>query len=254
MQLIVDKGFAERVPENEDLKSNPKRWFIPHHAVFNPKKPDKLRVVFDCAAEYQGTSLNKMLMQGPDLVNSLVGVLLRFQKDKIAIIFDIEAMFYQVKVMPQHRDSLSFRWWPGGELDKNPVTYRMTVHLFGATSSPSCATFGLRQSAKDFGIEFEPYVGNAIENCFYVDDCLLSVPDSSTSIAMVNDLRSLLSKAGFRLTKWLSNCTEFMESLPEDEWSKSCKIHALDDGRHELVLGVHWKFDSDVFTFVVDLP
>ena len=143
MQLMVDKGFAERVPENEDLKSNPKRWFIPHHAVFNPKKPDKLRVVFDCAAEYQGTSLNKMLMQGPDLVNSLVAVLLGFRKDKIAIISDIEAMFYQVKVVPQHRDSLSFLWWPGGDLDKNPVTYRMTVHLFGATSLPSCATFAL---------------------------------------------------------------------------------------------------------------
>ena len=38
MQLMVDKGFAERVPENEDLKSNLKRWFIPHHAVFNPQK------------------------------------------------------------------------------------------------------------------------------------------------------------------------------------------------------------------------
>ena len=254
MQLMVDKGFAERVPENEDLKSNPKRWFISHHAVFNPKKPDKLRVVFDCATEYQGASLNKMLMQGPDLVNSLVAVLLRFRKDKIAIISDIEAMFYQVKVVPQHRDSLSFLWWPGGDLDKNPVTYRMMVHLFGATSSPSCATFALRQSAKDFGIEFEPYVGNAIENCFYVDDCLLSVPDSSTGITMVNNLRSLLSKAGFQLTKWLSNCTELMEGLPEDEWSKSCKIRALDDGRDERVLGVNWEFDSDVFTFVVDVP
>ena len=162
-----------------------------------PKKTDKLRVVFDCAAEYQGPSLNKMLMQGPNLVNSLVAVLLRFRKDKIAIISDIEAILYQVKVMPQHRDGLSFLWWPGGDLDKSPVTYRMTVHLFGATSSPSCAIFALRQSAKDFGIEFEPYVANAMENCLYVDDCLLSVPDSFVGIAVVNDLRSLLSKAIF---------------------------------------------------------
>ena len=163
-------------------------------------------------------------------------------------------MFYQVKVMPQHRDSLNFLWWPGGDLDKSPMTYRMTVHLFGATSLPSCATFALGQSAKDFGIKFKPYVANATENCFYVDDCLFRVPDSSTGIAMVNNLRSLLSKAGFRLTKWFSNCTELMESLPEDKWSKSCKIHALDDGRHKHVLGINWKFDSDVFTFVVNLP
>ena len=39
---------------------------------------------------------------------------------------------------------------------------------------------------------FNLYVANVIENCFYVDDCLLSAPDSPTDIAMVNDLRSLL--------------------------------------------------------------
>ena len=44
-----------------------------------------------------------------------------------------------------------------------------------------------------------------------------------------------------------------MESLLEEEWSKFCKTHALDDRRHERVLGINWKFDSDVFTFVVDL-
>ena len=46
--------------------------------VVNPKKPEKLRVVFDCAAKYKGRSLNEELLQGPDLNNTLVGVLLRF--------------------------------------------------------------------------------------------------------------------------------------------------------------------------------
>ena len=35
---MIDKGFAKIVSENEDLKSNPKRWFISHHAAFNPPK------------------------------------------------------------------------------------------------------------------------------------------------------------------------------------------------------------------------
>ena len=57
-----------------------------------------MRVVFDCAATYQGMSLNKSLLQGPDMTNTLLGVLLRFRQDDIAIMADIESMFYQVKV------------------------------------------------------------------------------------------------------------------------------------------------------------
>ena len=84
-------------------------------------------------------------------MNIIVGVLLRFRKDKIAIISDVEAMFYKVRVAPCDRDELRFFWWPEGDLDTSPVIYRMKVHPFGARSSPSCASYCLRQTAKEFG-------------------------------------------------------------------------------------------------------
>ncbi|VDP52461.1 unnamed protein product [Schistosoma curassoni] len=70
-------------------------WYIPHHLVINPKKPGKLRVVFDCAAVYQGCSLNDRLLRGPNTVNSLIGVLLRFRLGNVALAADIEQMFLQ---------------------------------------------------------------------------------------------------------------------------------------------------------------
>lgn len=70
--------------------------YLSHHPVINEHKPGKVRDVFDCAATYQGRSLNSELLQGLNLMNSLVGVLLRFRKDKIGIVADIEAMFRQV--------------------------------------------------------------------------------------------------------------------------------------------------------------
>ena len=52
-------------------------------------KPAKTRTVFDCAAEFSGTSLNKDVLQGPDFMNKLMGVLLRFRKDTITAMGDI---------------------------------------------------------------------------------------------------------------------------------------------------------------------
>lgn len=80
--------------------------------MVHPYKP-KLRVVFDCAAKSNGTPLNDKLLKRPDLMNDLLGVLLRFRQDKIAIVADIEAMFHQVRVIDSDRDAIRFLWWKG---------------------------------------------------------------------------------------------------------------------------------------------
>ena len=46
-------------------------WYLPHHNVVNENKPEKLRIVFDCAVTFGGTSLNKEVLQGPDFTKNL---------------------------------------------------------------------------------------------------------------------------------------------------------------------------------------
>ena len=107
-------------------------FYLPYHPVFNPRKPGKLRVVYDCVAKYAGRSLNEQLLRGPDFVNQFVGVLIRFRQNPIAFMADIEAMFNQVRVSVPNRDYLRFLWWPQGYISTPCEEFRMNVHLCGA--------------------------------------------------------------------------------------------------------------------------
>nr|XP_022312019.1 uncharacterized protein LOC111117241 [Crassostrea virginica] len=115
MKKIFDNGHAEKVPKTSHGEEK-ECWYLPIFGVYHPKKPDKIRVVFDSAAKYEGVCLNDTLLKGPDLTNNLVGVLLRFRSERIALTADIEQMFFNFLVHKQHRDFLRFLWYE----DNNP--------------------------------------------------------------------------------------------------------------------------------------
>lgn len=253
MADILEKGYAIKA-EKDTQNSSKRTWYIPHHGVYHPKK-HKLRVVFDCGASYQGTSLNAQLLQGPDLANSLIGVLCRFRQEPIAFIADIEAMFYQVKVPDKETDLMRFLWWPNGNLDGELEDYKMVVHIFGATSSPSCANYALKQCAKDHKESFTSEVIHTVLRNFYVDDCLKAVATEDQALALVQDLSALCSKGGFKLSKWVSNSRAVIASIPEERRAKEIKDLDLDQDvlPVERALGVQWCIESDSLQFKIVL-
>ena len=106
MENLFTKGYATEVKVEERTKAKGV-WYMRHHGALHPTK-GKLRVLFDCAATFQSQSLNKALLSGPDLTNSVVGLLTRFRKKLIPITADIEPMFYQVKVPECQQSYLKF--------------------------------------------------------------------------------------------------------------------------------------------------
>ena len=73
----------------------------------------------------------------------------------------------------------------------------MTLHLFGATSSPSCANFALRKTAKDNATESNSQAVETVLKNFYIDDCLKSVATTDEAVKLASYLRDLLAKGGF---------------------------------------------------------
>ena len=252
---VVKKGYAEKVPKSEldDVKGQV--WYIPHHGVYHAKKPGKIRVVFDCSARYGGESLNDHLLQGPDLTNTLVGVLCRFRKEAVAFICDVEQMFYQFKVIKEHYNFLRFLWWDDGNYDAEPTVYYMKVHLFGAASSPGCANFGLKRIANIYEAECGSAAADFMRRNFYVDDGLTSVPTTSEAIDLITRTRELCARGGLRLHKFVSNSRAVIDSVAPEDRTKGIKDLdlRLDLLPIERALGVQWCVESDTFQFRITL-
>jgi len=252
IMTYVTSGHAEPVGLKCKLQDQTV-WYLPHHPVSHPKKPGRVRVVFDCASEYRGSSLNKTVHQGPCLTNNLVSVLTRFRTGKIAISADIEAMFCQVRVPEEDRDVLRFLWWKDNDMEKSIICYRMCTHLFGGNWSPSAACFALRKLTEDFGCS--KGVQETVLRNFYVDDCLRAVDSEEEAIDLVQGLSELLSKAGFKLKKWISNSKEVMKAIPPEERAATVVTVDLDTGDlpADRMLGVLWDVEEDCFRFEIRL-
>ncbi|XP_052445519.1 uncharacterized protein LOC127987300 [Carassius gibelio] len=133
--------------------------------------------------------------------------------------------------------------------------FRMTVHLFGATSSPSVASYALKRTAEDHKADVSPETVQTVLRNFYVDDCLKSVAKEEDAVTLAKDLRTLCASGGFTLTKWVSNSRKVLMTIPEVHRASEVKDLDL---RHdaltvERTLGVQWDTETDTFTYSMKL-
>ena len=248
MNILLEKGYAVRSDDTPEGHT----WYIYHFGVREPKKNNKIRIVFDCSTPFRGFCLNEELLQGPDLTNHLIGVLMRFRRGKIGFVADIEAMFHQVRVPKDHQTFQKFLWWPEGDISKPPCTYQMCVHFFGAISSPSCANFALRQTVVDSDLRGS-IADEVIHNNFYVDDMLRSEDSVNEAVKTIAEVVETCKDGGFNLTKFVCTDTEVSKSIPEERRSGKM-VREFSQAEHvERALGVHWCLDNDSLGFRITL-
>ncbi|XP_058881751.1 uncharacterized protein LOC131737334 [Acipenser ruthenus] len=250
MQKIFDRDHAEQAPP---LKEGEECWYLPTFGVYHPRKPGQIRVVFDSSAQHLGVSLNDVLLTGPNLNNSLLGVLLRFRCERVAITADIEQMFHSFLVREDHRNFLRFLWYRDNDSSKDIIEYRMKVHVFGNSPSPAVAVYGLRCAASHEEVEYGADVRHFVERDFYVDDGLKSLPTAAEAIDLLKRTQKALAISNLRLHKVASNSAMVMEAFPSDDHAKDLKDLDLDVDSPPVQrsLGLSWNLKRDAFTFCV---
>ena len=253
MNGLFEAGHVELAPP---LEQNTECWYLPLFGVYHPQKKDKIRGVFDSSAKCNGLSLNDVMMSGPDLMNKLIGVLLRFRKESVAVMADIEQMFYCFLVDGDHRRYLRFIWHQENDFNKPLVDYQMRVHVFGNSPSPAVATYGLRRTADEAEAKYGTDMKNHVHRDFYVDDALSSHSTSEKAIDLLKRTREGLQEHGnLKLHKISSNSNEVLAAFDSKDLVKDLKDVELlnDDLPTQRSLGVCWKLQDDSFTFKVNI-
>ena len=97
---VLDAQIFENQFNNE--------WYLAHHPVVNPNEPDKVRRMPNGAANFHRASFNKSLITGPDLLQNLIYVLLRFRQQPHASLPKSRECSYRLMFYHQFNHRFTF--------------------------------------------------------------------------------------------------------------------------------------------------
>ena len=119
--------------------------------------------------------------------------------------------------------------------------YEYVRHVFGAKCSPTCANHALQTCSNEHASDY-PSVQRLVHENFYMDDFYLSTDTISEAIQHMEDLRFVLLKGGFNLTKWVSTNETFLTAVPAEHRALSPADipHA-----EQRILGIPWTLQND---------
>jgi hypothetical protein len=242
-------NHMELVPASEENMVD--KFYLPHHGVERESVTTSLRVVFDASAkDSNGKSLNDFLEIGPKLLPDLFKVLIKFRTYKIALSADIEKMFRQILVNPNHANYQRILW----RFDETkPIsTYRLLTVTYGTGCAPWLAIRTLRKLAEDNKMEY-PHISKVIMENFYMDDLLCGSNSVEDASKLVNEINQVMESGGFSLRKWSSNIPEAIAALPKEKKYNNSNITIEEDQSIKL-LGLIWNSTDDTFQLKIAEP
>ena len=99
--------------------------------------------------------------------------------------------------------------------------YEICVYVFGGTSSPGCCNYALQRTALGNVSSYSKEATNTLLRNFYVDDVLKPVPSVIDALTLIQQVRVLCKKGGFKLTKFISNKKDILLQIPNAlRWCK----------------------------------
>ena len=241
MTQMESMKFARKLSREEEEAHQGPVHYIPHHAVIRPeKRSTPVRIVFNSSSTYKGHTLNDYWKKGPDLLNGIFGVVLRFRERKVAFMGDISKMYHRI-LIPERDQHVHRFLWRNIETSRDPDIYVKRVLTFGDKPAPAMAQIALRKTAQENKPDY-PEAADVLTNNVYMDDICESKDTVEEAIKLTEDVDKVLDTGGFKVKEWISN-----EVFTEKPSNKAERETNLLQGDEEKVLGTIWNFKTDTF-------
>ena len=259
---MISRDVARKLTRRQAEEYNGPIYYISHHEVVKPGNVSTpCRIVFNSSAKFSNHILNDYWVKGPDLINSLLGILIRFREGKVAITGDIKKMYHSVRIAELDQHTHRFLW-RNMKLDREPDTYVMTAVCFGDKPAGNIAITALRKTA-EMGSDAYPEAAEVILRNTYVDDIVDSFDDEEKADKIKREIEELIKIGGFRVKQWSSSSNVFLsQGGPKAEEGKNIdnmhnrhlkKKSETAQEEAQKILGLRWNPEEDVFTFDIHL-
>lgn len=261
---MVERGVARKLSQKELQEWNGPKFYISHLAVVNTRSHSTpVRIVFNSSQVCQGMPLNSCLAKGPDCyMNNLIGILLRWREEQVALVGDIRKMFHSIHLKPLEQHCHRFLW-RDLETDQEPDVYVMTRVNMGDTPAPAISTEAVYKTADMFEAD-SPKAANLLKRSSYVDDLIDSQPSPPEALKIARETEDMLGKGGFVVKCWQfsgepSPRTSKMLSVSDDtivepDGTEHTHTNILKGSESNLrVLGLGWNPVEDTVVFEVTL-
>ncbi|KAJ8916963.1 hypothetical protein NQ315_008363 [Exocentrus adspersus] len=232
-QEWLAEGVIERIEESSlEVQGH----YLPHRPVIKESSlTTKIRPVFDASAhEKDGISLNQCLEKGPNLIELIPSILLRFRENPVGVVADIRKAFLQISLSESDRNFLKFLWI---DSEEKVVTYRHKRVVFGVNCSPFLLGATIehhlsecRKRCENGKMGYSLDTVDKLANSFYVDNCVTSVADRHTLQRFRKEAEIIMQEAKFDLRGWESS---------EDTNQNSAVVP---------VLGLLWHLGTDTLS------
>ena len=250
LQDLIDRKVALEVTE-EEMKSwveaGNQVFYTAHQMVIQPESlSTPIRVVFNSSQVYKGHSLNGALDLGPDILNSLHAVLLRFRGDVVAAQGDISKMFYAVRVAKEDSMMQLFVWQFKGE--SKIRTYRMSRLVMGNIPSTNMSIVAMQVNAsRGDNQQKYPNAYKALVKDSYVDNTLITAPNDEKLDEAIKETELVANSGGFFYKEW--SRSKVSAQGAENVMLASSPL----DPEDEKALGLRWDTTNDLLYVKVDV-
>ena len=172
--------FIKLSKEELDTYEGPHQYIV-HHAVLKESKSTPCRVVTNSSFNNGGHSLNSCLPKGPNSLNDMLAITLRFRCHPLVFMFDLSKAYNTMRTGIVERHLRRFIWRPS-ETDEW-MDYAIDRVHFGDQSA-ACQLEVSKQMVADLGSCISEDAATVIKDDTYVDD--------GASGGTISEVRSLV--------------------------------------------------------------